>query len=501
MSVVTEKLSPSAKPPGRLLVPSIAPGTVAPVEVSPAKLPHPSGPANVNRWIGLTWRHAAEFWLSPLQYITKLGHRYGDLCSFMLFTQRAYVVNSPELIHEYLVRRRDDYIRAPWEMRVLRQLVGNGILTSEGDLWTRQRRIIQQAFRGALLPRYSEVTPTTTQDRVSGWESAGEVDLVNEMAALMMDISIRTTTGINPEVIGGPTPEQLSDAIIEGADQMSREMGIPITPPKWLPLPSSRRKRRAIEAIDAYVHRAIEIRRADPDAYHDLLAVLLRAVDEEGDGKGMSDQQARDETATILIASAHSMSSTLGWFWKLVLARPELYDRLTEEVDLVLGDREPTFADLPKLEYLTQTLKETMRLFPPAYVLFARMPIRDTQLGGYRVCRGGWMITMPWVTHRDPRFFPEPMKFDPDRFSPEREGDIPKGAYFPFGHGPRICIGQQLAMVQLPLIVATMIQRFRFEPQPGFDDMTTHRELAVRPAAPCKVKVNRRDALPPRKPR
>lgn len=473
--------------------------TTAADHVSPAKLPHPPGPKNVNRWIGLTWRHAAEFWLSPLQYATKLSQRYGDLCSFLLFTKRAYLVNSPELIHEYLVRRRDDYVRAPWEMRVLRQLVGNGILTSEGELWMRQRRLIQQAFRGSTLPKYVEVTVTGTQERLDRWESGKVVDLVEEMASLMMDLSIRTTTGINPEVIGGLTPEQLSDAVIEGAHQMSREMGIPITPPKWLPLPNRRRKRAAIAAIDAYVRRAIEIRRADPEAYHDLLAVLLRAVDEEGDGKGMSDQQARDEAATILVASAHSTSSTLGWFWKHVLARPEIYERLTEEVDQLLRDREPTLEDVPKLAHITQTLKETLRLFPAAYVLFARTPIRDTQHGDYRVCRGGWVITMPWVTHRDARFFKDPLTFDPDRFSPEREKDIPRGAYFPFGHGPRICIGQQLAMTQLPLVVAKVLQQWRFEPRTGFDDMTPHRELAIRPATPCKVKVTRRAGLPPKK--
>ncbi|TWT93410.1 Epi-isozizaene 5-monooxygenase/(E)-beta-farnesene synthase [Botrimarina colliarenosi] len=501
MSVATERVLPPKSPLLPPAVPPSDPGNVPSADVSPAKLPHPPGPANVNRWAGLTWRHAVEFWLSPLQYATKLAHRYGDLTSFLLFAQRAYLVNHPELIHEYLVRRRDDYVRAPWEMRVVRQLVGNGILTSEGELWTRQRRLIQQAFRGSMLPRYVQVTVAGTQERLERWESGKVVDLVEAMATLMMDLSIRTTTGINPEVIGGPTPEDLSEAVIEGAHQMSREMAIPITPPAWLPLPSRRRKREAIAAIDAYVRTAIQIRRADPNAYHDLLAVLLRAVDEEGDGKGMSDQQARDEAATILIASAHSTSSTLGWFWKLVLAKPELYERLVEEVDQVLGDREPNLEDVPKLTYVTQALKETLRLFPAAYVLFARMPIRDTSLGGYRICRGGWMITMPWVTHRDPRFFADPLTFDPDRFSAEREGDIPKGAYFPFGHGPRICIGQQLAMAQLPLVVAKVLQQWRLEPQAGFDDLATHRELAIRPATPCKVRVTRRDAPLSRKPR
>lgn len=470
-------------------------------EAPPHALPHPPGPRNYNRWLGLTWRHAAEFWLAPLQYTTKLGHRYGDLCSFLLFAQRAYLVNHPDLIHEYLVRRRDDYVRAPWEMRVLRQLVGDGILTSEGELWTRQRRIIQQAFRGAMLPRYAAVAVETTLDRIGRWKEGEVVDLVEGMSSLMMDLSVRTTTGVNPAEIGGPSPEELSAAVIEGAHQMSREMGMPITPPAWVPMPSRRRKRRAIRVIDDYVRKAIAIRRADPDKHHDLLAILLRAVDEEGDGTGMSDRQARDEAATMLLASAHSTSSTLGWFWKLVLARPEVHDRLVEEVDLVLGGRRPTLEDVPKLAYVTQTLKETLRLFPAAYVLFARMPIRDTSLGGYRVCRGGWMITMPWVTHRDPRFFPDPLAFDPDRFSPEREGDIPKGAYFPFGHGPRVCIGQHLAMVQLALVIATVLQRFDLEPRPGCEDLSVYREIAIRPRTACPVKVAPREPSAPRQPR
>lgn len=468
-------------------------------EPDPRTFPHPPGPANFNRWIGLTWRHALEFWLAPLRYATKLAHRYGDLCSFLLFTQRAYLVNHPALIHEYLVRRRDDYVRAPWEMRILRQLVGNGILTTEGGLWTRQRRLVQQAFCGALLPRYAAMTVEATRERAALWKDGEVVDLVECMAALMMNISIRTTTGINPAELGDPTPEALSAAVIAGADQMSREMAIPLTPPSWLPLPRGRRKHRAAAAIDAYVRRAIKIRRAEPDAHHDLLAVLLRAVDEEGDGRGMSDQQARDEAATILIASAHSTSSTLGWFWKLVLARPEVYDRLVEEVDRVVGDRPPTAADVPSLRYATQTIKETLRLFPAAYVLFARMPIRDTSLGGYRVRRGGWVMTFPWVTHRDPRFFPDPLRFDPDRFSPEREARIPKGAYFPFGHGPRVCVGQNLATTQLPLVVATVLQSWRLEPQDDFADLSLHRELAIRPATPCRARVRERGPRPPRK--
>jgi cytochrome P450 len=483
------------------LLHSAEPASLPVVEPDPRSLPHPPGPPNINRWIGLTWRHGLEFWLSPLGYVTKLAHRYGDLCSFLMFTQRAYVVNHPDLIHEYLVRRRDDYVRAPWEMRVLRQLVGDGILASEGDLWARQRRLVQQAFRGALVPRYADVTVEATRERVGSWKDGEVIDLVESMTALMMDVSIRTTTGVNPAELGDPTPEALSAAVIEGADQMSREMGIPVKAPDWLPLPSDKRKRRAAAAIDAYVRRAIAIRRANPDAHHDLLAVLLRAVDDEGDGRGMSDQQARDEVATILVASAHSTSSTLGWFWKLVLARPEVHERLVEEVDLVLGGREPTACDVPNLRYVTQTLKETMRLSPAAYVLFARMPIRDTSLGGYRVRRGGWVMTFPWVTHRDPRFFPDPLRFDPERFSPGREREIPKGAYFPFGHGPRVCIGQNLAMTQLPLVVAKVLQTTELEPQPGFDELSIRRELAIRPATPCAVRVRLRGAPPPRKPR
>lgn len=475
---------------------SVAPVAVPPVDreaVDPKELPHPPGPFNMLQWVGLTWRHAAEFWLSPLRYTTKLARRYGDLTTFTLFAQRAYLVNHPDLIHEYLVRRRDDYIRAPWEMRVLRQLVGNGILTSEGELWIRQRRIIQQAFRGSLIPRYADLAVTTAKECLASWHQGEPVDLVDSMAGLMMDLSVRSTTGLNPAELGGPSPAEMSAAVVEGSHQMSREMGIPIKTPDWLPTAGRRKKRRAISTIDAYIRKAIEVRRADPDRYHDLLAVLLRAVDEEGDGKGMSDRQARDEAATMLVASAHSTSSTLGWFWKLVLARPRLHEQLVEEVDQVLGERNATISDVPRLVRITQTLKETMRLYPPAYVLFARSPIRDTPLGGYRVCRGSWMITMPWVTHRDPRFFDDPLTFDPDRFSPERESQIPKGAYFPFGHGPRICIGQHLAMTQLPLIVATILQNCTIEPEPGFDDMTIHREIAMRPAKPCRAIPRERD--------
>lgn len=483
-------------PPARL---SGAPAAAA--SPDPRRLPHPPGPANYNRWIGLTWRHAWGMRFDALEFPARVGHRYGDLSSYLLFHRRGYLVNHPDLIHEFLVRRRDDYVRAPWQMRALRQIMGNGLLTSSGDLWLRQRRLLQQAFRADALPRQGAIAVETADEESAAWARGGRVDLVPAMAALSMAMSIRSTVGLNPASLPGPTPGELAEAIVEGAHLLSDEMENPWTPPLWTPLPSSRRKRAVIRVVDEYVNRAIAERRQDPTPYGDLLSLLLQSIDHEGDGRGMSDRQARDEAVTILLAGNHAVSSAMAWLWKLVLARPEVHSRMVDEVDRVLGSRQATLGDLPRLPYVEQALKETLRLFPAAWVLFGRQAIRETSLGGYRVRRGGYVFCYQLVTHRDPRFFRDPLTFDPERFSAERIGEIPEGAYFPFGHGPRVCLGRNMAMAQMTLAVATVLQRVTLTPEPGADDLTIRRELAIRPATPCWARVELREPPLPRKPR
>ncbi|TWT85865.1 Epi-isozizaene 5-monooxygenase/(E)-beta-farnesene synthase [Posidoniimonas polymericola] len=448
---------------------------------------HPPGPANYNRWLGLTWRHVASLWRQPLQYPLEVAHQHGGLSSFLLLSKRVYIVNHPRVLHEFMVHRRADFVKAPWQTRVMRQVLGDGLLLSEGELWLRQRRLIQQAFRGGAMDRYAQITVEETERSIDAWRSTPRIDLVDEMTALTMSLSIRSTVGCRPEGRDCPSPAELAEAVIEGADILKLDMENPLSPPDWAPLPSRRRKREVIGVINRYVAQAIADRRAAPTAHDDLLALLLRSVDVEGDGLGMSERLARDEVVTMLLAGSHASSATLGWFWKLVLGKPDVHRRLVEEVDQVLGGRRATIDDLPRLAYVRQTLQETLRLFPSAWVLFCRQAVRSTTLDGYRLRRGAWVFAYPFATHRDPRFFADPLRFDPERFSPERTAEMVDGAYFPFGHGPRNCIGQHMAMLQLTLIVATVLQRLRLEPTSGCDDLAIRRELSIRPATPCVV--------------
>ncbi|MCA9238857.1 MAG: cytochrome P450 [Planctomycetales bacterium] len=453
------------------------------------RLPHPPGPANYNRWLGLTWRHAYRLWADPLSYATDAAQRYGDLSSFLLFHRRAYIANHPALLHELLVKRRDDFRKARWQTRVMREVLGDGLLLSEGDAWLRQRRLLQQAFRPTLLSDAADAAVGMTSRLVDAWTKRGSVDLVSEMAALSMSLSIHSTVGLDPFDREGTSPQELSAALIEGADVLKRDMENPLAPPDWAPLESRRRKRAALHTLNSYLNRAIETRRASPGRYADILALLLGAVDTEGDGHGMADRQARDEAATMLLAGSHASGAALGWLWKLVLSHPRVHQRLIEEADLVLQGRAATFADLPDLTYTKQVVQETLRLFPAAWVLFCREAVRETSLGGYRVRRGGWVFAYPFVTHRDPRFFPDPLRFDPERFSPGRIGEIPTGAYFPFGHGPRNCIGQHLALMHLVLITATVLERCRLTPTLDCEDLAISRDLSIRPATPCLAAI------------
>jgi len=219
------------------------------------------------------------------------------------------------------------------------------------------------------------------------------------------------------------------------SDTFIREIHSVFTLPDFLPLPSKKRKRSAIQVFDRLIRDIIQQRRASGHDKGDLLSMLLLAIDQEGDGTGMTDQQVRDEAMTLFTAAFHANSMALTWTWYLLATHPEVYERMTEEIDSVLGQRTATFADVERLPYTQSILKESLRLYPPAWALFCRQAHTAVELGGYRVPRGSWVFLFPYVTHRDCRFFPDPTRFDPERFSPERVKDIPQYAYFPFGAG------------------------------------------------------------------
>ena len=447
---------------------------------------NPPGPASNWWWPWLQTPNVFRMQANPVEYMTKLGHRYGDICSFLLLTQRGYLINSPHLLKELLAREKEDYVKADWQMKPLRKVVGDGLLTSRGELWKRQRRLIQSVFRIDSLPRYANITTKLTQQHMGSWGTERKVDLMKEMSSLSMAISIRTNFGTD----SGASSGKLAETILNVAENLKLDMEAVVSLPDWFPSAANQAKKSDHEYLRQYVDNAIaHAQRTGPGEEFNLLHKLLGAVDEEGDGKGMSPTLVRDEAITMMIAGNHSVSATLAWTWALLLNHDDVLERVEHEVLTVLDGRPPEFADVKRLGYTQQVLQETLRLFPSAWVLFCRQAKRDTYLGPHRIRKGGWVFTVPFVTHRDERFFADPLTFDPDRFSDERVGDIPRDAYFPFGTGPHVCVGKHLALTQITMIIAGIIQKFSVKPLSQRPSLEVARDLAIRPKEGCPAMV------------
>jgi len=288
--------------------------------------------------------------------------------------------------------------------------------------------------------------------------------------------------------LGGQT-EKIGRAVADLSEYATREIGKPFSLPNWIPLPQIRRKVRAIQFLNETIDQMIQQRRHSPDQHVDLLSLLLQARDEEGDGSGMSDEQVRHEAMTLFMAGHDTTAGTLPWIWYLLASHPDAESRVAEEVRSVLGQRAATADDLPNLSYTQMVVKETLRLYPQAYVLFARVAIEDVDIGGYHIPRGSQLYPSPYIIHHDPRWYDQPERFDPERFTPERYDRLPHCAWIPFGAGPRACVGQAFAMMEMTLIVATVIQRTRLQLSPEQQKPEPHALFSLRPRGGLKMKV------------
>jgi cytochrome P450 len=402
---------------------------------------------------------------------------------------QAYFVNHPSLVREVLSTKHKSFRRPAWLSRPLVKVDGLGLVTSEGDLWQRQRRLVKPAFAVKRFEGYAQATVEHTGRMLDRWSGTGSLDVAHEMTQLTLDIIAKTLFGVELE----GKAARLGEAVRVISETFVAEAGNPFQLPDWLPLPAKRRHKWAIRTLDELIRSVIRERRASREDRGDLLSMLLLAVDDEGDGRGMSDEQARDEAMTMFNAGHDSTAAGLAWIWYLVAKHPEVESRLIEEVDTVLGTRAATLADVPRLAYTDIVIKETLRLYPPTWTLFAREAIAEVEIGGYPIPKGAWLYTFPFVTQRDSRFFANPLVFDPDRFSPARIDEIPQFAYFPFGGGPRACIGSAFATMEMTLIVATVLQRYRLRLAAGQGEVELEPLISLRPKGGLRVAVARRN--------
>lgn len=448
---------------------------------------YPAGPRDY--FFGATL--ASQFRKRPLEFISDVGRTYGDLASFRMGPLRVYFVNQPQLIREVLITRHKIFKRPAWLTRPLVKVDGQGLVLTEGALWQRQRRLVQPAFAARRFDSYAQVTVDFTRRMTERWAGRQQLDIAEAMTRLTLEIIGKTLFGVDVS----NQAEQLGEAVRVISQTFVREAGLPFQLPDWLPLPSKRRFRRAAATLDELVWSMIRQRRASGRDEGDLLSMLLLAVDEEGDGAGMSDQQARDEALTLFNAGHDSTAAGLSWLWYLVAQHPVVEARMVEEVDQVLAGRAAAYADVARLPYTEMVVKETLRLMPPTWALFAREAIGPTELGGYTLPRGSWVYIFPYVTQRDPRFFEHPEKFDPERFSPNHIDKIPQCAYIPFGAGPRACIASAFATMEMVLIAATVLQRYRIKLAADQPPVVPEPLISMRPQGGLRVALTRRQHM------
>jgi cytochrome P450 len=393
-----------------------------------------------------------------LGFVTEVARRYGDVVPLRFGPQPVLFLNDPAAIEAVLVHNHKRLHQSRGTHR-MRTLLGDGVVTSEGDEWLFQRRLMMPAFHRASVARYADTMVGRTLSAVERWASTSTVEMVAEMRRLTLEIAVETLFG------RGLTDEEVrmvgESMRTAGEHMQTRVSSMKIFVPDWLPTPGNRRTRAAIQRMDGLVQRIIDERRRSPEEHVDLLALMVEARDEGG--QRLSDKQLQDAVRTLMIAGHDTTASVLTWALYLLARSPAADAAMAAEIESVLGhERRATIEDVPRLSYVNRVVTETLRLYPSGF-LTARETLSDLDIDGRTVPKGTLVLMSQWVRHRDPSVFEEPEAFRPDRWSEDFEKSLRRGDYFPFGMGPRQCIGQSFARLELVLTLATLRQRHRFE--------------------------------------
>ncbi|HEX8169356.1 MAG TPA: cytochrome P450 [Thermoanaerobaculia bacterium] len=434
----------------------------------------PPGPRSL-----IPGKHLRAMQYHPLPFLEQLARTYGDASHFKIGPTPLYFFNHPDLVRDVLVTRNASFMKGLALQRT-KIVLGEGLLTSEGELHKRQRRLAQPAFHRDRIARYGEVMIDEARKTRERWRDGAELDVTHEMMRLTLAVVAKTLFGA--EVSG--EADEIGAALTE-LMQMFPLLMFPFAD-FWMkfPIPPVLRFRRAIARLDRTIYALIDARRRGGEDRGDLLSMLLLARDTEGDGGTMTDLQLRDETMTLFLAGHETTANALAWTWYLLARNPHVERELHREVDEVLGGRLPEPSDYPRLPYTEMVLAESMRVRPPAWGI-GRYSTEEVRIGEWTLPPKALVVVAQWVGHRDPRFWPDPEKFDPLRFTPDAKASRPKLSYFPFGAGARICIGESFAWMEGVLILATIAQRWRFE---RGNDVEPQALITLRP----KQKMNMR---------
>jgi cytochrome P450 len=441
----------------------------------------PRGPKA--RWIT---GHLSHFRAGPIEFLAQCAALYGDFVPLRIGLKRILLVSDPAAIEEVLITKSRDYHKH-FGLKQTKTLLGNGLLNSEGDFWLRQRRLAQPAFHRDRIQQYGRDMIDHTHRMLDIWKAGDRRDLVAEMMALTLKIAAKTLFDAEETGDAAIIREQLAKSIALFNERFTSFIRAPLG---W-PTPSNLKMRAVTRRLNEIIFKYIEQRRREGVGdRHDLLSLLLNAKDEAGDGTGMSDAQLRDEVMTLFLAGQETTALALSWTWYLLAGHPAIEEKLVAELTAALGDRPLTAEDVPRLKYAEAVINESMRIHPPAYVL-GREAIRDTSVAGHPVPKGWTVFMAQSILHRDPRWWTEPDTFRPERWLDGSTKDLPKFAYFPFGGGPRVCIGNTFAMMETIVVLAEVARRFHFE-RTDSAPLVPVPSITVRPSRPLDVVLQER---------
>lgn len=440
----------------------------------------------------------ADYSHDRLGFMTRCAREFGDIVPFQFGDAWYCLLTNPDHITEVL-KDRLLFVKAK-DLQMLHSLLGNGLLTSEGDFWLRQRRLAQPVFHQQRINSYGAIMVDYTQKMLQTWQEGQIQDVHEAMMRLTLNVVMKTLFDQDvADTEANHIAQVLDEAMSWAEHQEEREAGLssgsigawfqqslsaiarilPQTLPNMRMDEADRRYQEAISLLDKTVYAMIYHRRTNGTGDQDLLGMLMQ-IEDADDGSRMTDKQLRDEVATLILAGHETTANTLSWTWMLLANHPHVRQKLDTELRTVLNGRSPTIADLPQLPYTHWVIKESMRLYPPVTEV-TREATQDCEIGGYAIPKGTTLIASQWVMHRHPRYFAEPEVFNPERWANDLEKQLPRGVYFPFGDGPRICIGKSFALMEAVLILATIAQKYHLE-------LIPHQTIELQPSITLRPK-------------
>lgn len=433
----------------------------------------------------LPLHNLARFRRNGIGFLKKMADEYGDIVHFKIGPIRVVLLNHPDYIREVLSKQHNNFVKGrPLEMA--KEILGEGLLTSEGEFHDRQSRIIQPAFHRKMIGSYASTITEYTIRLMAGWQEGMRLDMMKEMMKVSTSIAGKTFFSIDLE----SQAPQINQALATASSLFGR-ISVPFS--EWLlrlPLPGTLKFLKAKALLDKTIYKIIDDRKRSAIDNGDLLSLLLRSQNEGGADKGMSDKQIHDEVLTLFLTAFDTTSIALTWTWYLLFRHPEVRARLHAELDTVLQGRTPVAEDVGQLKYTRMVMGESMRIYPPIYII-AREALNDFSIDKYRIPRGALMLMSPYLIHRDPRFYPEAEKFNPDAWESYSYQENAKYQYFPFGAGPRSCIGQNYAWMEGVLVLATIAQRWQMQLVPGHP-VRLQQRINLRPKYGMLMELQRR---------